>query len=177
MLSIGVANKPENKKPKAADFLREALELLSEKVGAKFEAKISDDDQIVEINLDKIIENVEVANITDEAQIGSLPVYPEIPADKKYVPFSIYPFMLRDIAVWVPENLSEENVLDVINAEAGELLVNTKLFDVYSKEGRTSYAFRLVFQSHEKTLTDDEVNVIMDRIMEKMNEEMKWEVR
>ena len=49
-----------------------------------------------------------------------------------------------------------------------------------NKEGepvKTSYALRLVFQSDERTLTDDEVTQIMQNITTEMNGMEGWEVR
>jgi phenylalanyl-tRNA synthetase beta subunit len=51
--------------------------------------------------------------------------------------------------------------------EGGNLLLRVDLFDTYTKkedEAITSFAFRLVFESPGKTLTDDEVNAIMQKI-------------
>ena len=59
---------------------------------------------------------------------------------------------------------------------ANDLLVRHSLFDTFKKDGRISYAFRLIFQSMEKTLTDTEINAIM----EKIGSDIKvagWEVR
>jgi len=96
----------------------------------------------------------------------------------KFKSISLYPFMLRDIAVWVPNTEDENSVLNLIKENAGDLLVQTKLFDVYRPEGKDkiSYAFNLVFQSNEKTLTDDEINVIMDKIY-KMMQSQDWQIR
>jgi len=59
----------------------------------------------------------------------------------------------------------------------GELLVREPwLIDEYKKEGRTSYAFRLVFQAFGRTLTDEEANKIMAKIGEKMAKK-GWQVR
>ncbi|MCX6719250.1 MAG: hypothetical protein NTZ38_02645, partial [Candidatus Taylorbacteria bacterium] len=61
-------------------------------------------------------------------------------------------------------------------AGANDLLARHSLFDTFKKEGKVSYAFRMIFQSMEKTLTDTEVN----GVMEKINGEVKkegWEVR
>lgn len=88
--------------------------------------------------------------------------------------------MLRDIAVWIPGTVGQDEMLmDIIKKEAGELLVNITLFDVYEKvdEKKTSYAFRLVFQSMEKTLSDDEVNPIMDKITAVLSAMEDFEVR
>jgi phenylalanyl-tRNA synthetase beta chain len=69
----------------------------------------------------------------------------------------------------------------VIRKEAGELLVSSRLFDVFTKEfpegKKDSYAFNLVFQSHEKTLSDEEVMVIMKRITKALVGQIGWVVR
>lgn len=79
-----------------------------------------------------------------------------------FAPYSPYPFISRDIALWVPEGVSAHDIETMLQIGAGELLVRLSLFDEFKKDGRTSYAFRLVFQSFERTLTDAEVNVIME---------------
>jgi phenylalanyl-tRNA synthetase beta chain len=83
--------------------------------------------------------------------------------------WSLYPFIARDIALWADENISPESIQKIIKENAGVLLVKEpRLFDTFKKEGKVSYAFRLVFQSKEKTLTDEEVAVPMQQITEKL---------
>lgn len=93
-----------------------------------------------------------------------------------FVPFSNFPSMSRDVALWVSEGTTAADVEEVLNAHAGELRVRTTLFDEFTKDGRTSYAFRLVFQSNEKTLTDEEVNGVMEAVYAAVGEQ-GWEVR
>jgi phenylalanyl-tRNA synthetase beta chain len=81
-----------------------------------------------------------------------------------YAPYSPYPFVSRDIAFWVSEDTTIEEIEKTIRAHAGALLVRLSLFDEFKKEGRVSYAFRLVFQSFEKTLTDAEVVPPMEAV-------------
>ncbi len=98
----------------------------------------------------------------------------------RYTKPSAYPFILRDIALWVPEGVTSEVVTKIITREAGELLRTKRLFDVFTKEidgiRKTSYAFNLVFQSDEKTLSDDEINAIMDCVQKALVKE-GYEVR
>jgi len=94
-----------------------------------------------------------------------------------YSPFSPYPFALRDIAVWTPEGTAADMVLETIAEEAGELLVSATLFDEFSKDGRTSFAYRLVFQSHDRTLTDEEINTVMRKVEGVLNDTSGFEVR
>ena len=98
--------------------------------------------------------------------------------DISYKPFSPYPFVLRDIAVWVPEGVESHQVIKSIKESAGEWLVRLDLFDEYRKEseGKVSYAFHLVFQSREKTLSDEEVNTVMEKVTSAVVEK-GWTVR
>ncbi|MEK9201366.1 MAG: hypothetical protein AAB944_00165, partial [Patescibacteria group bacterium] len=95
---------------------------------------------------------------------------------------SPYPFALRDISLFVPSGITSEAVLSVIAYEAGVLLVRGHLFDVFEKENsdgvkQTSYAFRLVFQSFEKTLSEGEINNVMANIVGALEKEKDWKVR
>ena len=52
-----------------------------------------------------------------------------------------------------------------------------EFFDEFKKDNKISYAFRLVFQSYDRTLTDSEVNEIMNKIIEKIQEHKDWQIR
>ncbi len=94
-----------------------------------------------------------------------------------FAPWSSYPFIARDVAVWVPEGVLSTDVMKVIKDNAGDLVARgPELFDEFKKDGKVSYAFRTVFQSYDRTLTDAEVNEIMAKIAEKIKEK-GWEVR
>ncbi|HMA78434.1 MAG TPA: phenylalanine--tRNA ligase subunit beta [Candidatus Paceibacterota bacterium] len=94
----------------------------------------------------------------------------------QYQPFSTYPYVTRDIAMWVGESTPANEVETLLNEHAGPLRVRTTQFDEFTKDGRTSLGFRLVFQSKEKTLTDSEVNAVMETIYTAVSER-GWEVR
>lgn len=105
----------------------------------------------------------------DNLSKANLESYGKEYVPKRYVlgafkPFSSYPFITRDIALWVPSGTKPETVEQTIRKEGGPLLVRLDRFDEFTKEGRTSYAFRLIFESMERTLTDKEVNTSMERI-------------
>ena len=96
--------------------------------------------------------------------------------EKIFQPISQYPFVLRDIALWVPSQIEAFSIENLIQDTAGSLLAKITLFDEFKKEERTSYAFHLVFQSFEKTLSDEEVTAIMKTI-ETALKERGFEVR
>lgn len=94
-----------------------------------------------------------------------------------YCHFSPYPFVLRDIAVWTPAGTRSDAVKHMIEEQSGELLSRIDLFDTFTKEGRTSYAFHLVFQSFDRTLSDEEINPIMERCAAYLKAQNGFEVR
>ncbi|QSH39412.1 phenylalanine--tRNA ligase subunit beta [Candidatus Kaiserbacteria bacterium] len=126
-------------------------------------------DETLEWNLDTVLETA--------PELDAYPNVPTVADAVSYKPFSQYPFMLRDIAVWVPESTTEESVREVIETHASDLLQRCDMFDVFTKDGRTSYAFHLVFQSMDETLTDEKVGVIMSGIEDEMSAQNGWEIR
>lgn len=109
------------------------------------------------------------ASTHDNLSVAKLEEYgasytPVVPKQGAYKPFSIYPFITRDIALWVPRGTEASTIAETIRNNAGDLLVRLDQFDQFEKEGRVSLAFRLVFESQDRTLTDAEANAIMERI-------------
>lgn len=94
----------------------------------------------------------------------------------RYQSYSRYPSITRDIALWVPAQTAADDVQSVIKDAAGNLCVRIDLFDEFKKEEKTSYAFRLVFQSSEKTLTDAEINAEMENVYTHVKSK-EWVVR
>jgi phenylalanyl-tRNA synthetase beta chain len=96
----------------------------------------------------------------------SATIYDQLPLSGavRYASFSRYPSIMRDMALWTPIGTSADELLELIKQNAGPLLIRCEKFDEFVKGERISYAFRLVFQSFEKTLTDTEVNAIIEQI-------------
>jgi len=92
--------------------------------------------------------------------------YQDLPLSNalRYQSFSKYPYIVRDIALWVPAGTEADEVLKIIELEAGNLCVRKELFDRFEKAERVSLAFRLIFQSFKRTLTEEEVHTIMEKI-------------
>jgi len=95
--------------------------------------------------------------------------------------FSVYPYILRDIAVWTPEGTTAETVESHIRNNLSNELQVVTLFDRFEKEiegsKKVSYAFRLVFQSFEKTLSDEEINIQMSALEKAFSAISGYEVR
>lgn len=82
-----------------------------------------------------------------------------------FIHWSQYPFITRDISVWVPIDITDNLVLENIKNSINNLVVvGPNLFDKFSKDGKNSYAFRMVFQAKDRTLTDTEIAEVMQKI-------------
>ena len=94
---------------------------------------------------------------------------------------SKYPAAIRDIAVLVNRGDRVVDVLNVINSVGNELVRDVDLFDMYEggeiPRNKKNLAFHVVYQSDERTLTDEEVDKTHNRIVREINKKMGWEVR
>jgi phenylalanyl-tRNA synthetase beta chain len=92
-----------------------------------------------------------------------------------------FPANRQDVAVVVPEEVEAGAIVAVAQAAGGGELREARVFDVYRGDqvgaGRKSVAVHLVFQSPERTLTDDEANAVRGRIVAALAEELGGELR
>lgn len=99
-------------------------------------------------------------------ETSSAATYTDLPLSttERYQAFSRQPYIVRDVALWVPADTNADAVRENIKAQAGELCTTVRLFDTFEKEGKKSLAFRLIFQSFERTLTEVEANAAMEKV-------------
>ena len=94
---------------------------------------------------------------------------------------SRFPEVRRDIAVLVDSNLSVATLIARVKEEAGSLLENVKVFDVYVGKGidshRKSIALGLTFQHLSRTLTDVEITVEVEKIASILKRTFNAELR
>jgi phenylalanyl-tRNA synthetase beta chain len=93
---------------------------------------------------------------------------------KMYKAISRYPSIVRDMALVVDTDVSNQGVLEILKSYP--LISEVKLFDVYSGKqvaaGKKSLAYRLVYQSHKHTLTDEEVNKVQEQVLARLAKEL-----
>jgi phenylalanyl-tRNA synthetase beta chain len=89
-------------------------------------------------------------------------------------PISAYPAVVEDLAFVVAEAVSAQQVAGAIRQAGGDLLTEVDLFDLYRgqpiPEGQKSLAYKLTYQSLEKSLTDEEVAAARNRIIRQVGE-------
>ena len=90
----------------------------------------------------------------------------------KFKEISKFPSISKDLAILIDKNISADEIAKVIKKAAGSLLTNTEIFDVYEgkniPEGKRSIAYSLSFGANDRTLTDEEINNIMNKVIESL---------
>jgi phenylalanyl-tRNA synthetase beta chain len=96
---------------------------------------------------------------------------------KEYESISKFPSVKRDISMFVGGNVKYADIEKGIFAVGGKLVNDIELFDVFEKDDEKSMALRLEIGSREKTLTSDEIEKVMKKIVSKLENDLKVKVR
>lgn len=98
-----------------------------------------------------------------------------------YQPISKYPKITRDIALAVPENVTNAQITECILENGGKYLVEINLFDLYQGEhltkGFKSLAYNLVYSNPQATLVDEEVNAAFEKVVTKLQDDLQVTIR
>lgn len=104
---------------------------------------------VFEINLDKLLSK----------RVGNL----------KYKEISKFPNIKKDVAFVMNKDVQSKQIETTIKKAGGNLLTNIEVFDIYTGENvgenEKSIAYALTFNDSKKTLTDEEVNSIFEKII------------
>ena len=99
----------------------------------------------------------------------------------KYKEISKFPGIEKDVAFVVENKVKSEDIEKIIKSAGGKMLKQIEVFDVYTGDNlganKKSYAYNLKFENPERTLSDEEVNVVFEKIMDKVCEEVGAEIR
>jgi phenylalanyl-tRNA synthetase beta chain len=91
-----------------------------------------------------------------------------------FQPFPAVPSLRQDLAVSLPETIPAAAVLERVREAAGPVLEDVEVFDVYSGEqigaGKRSLALALTFRAGDRTLTDEDVASVRERIVAMLRE-------
>jgi phenylalanyl-tRNA synthetase beta chain len=98
-----------------------------------------------------------------------------------FEPLSRFPAIRRDLAIVVDADITYDEIRDCATTAASDLLRDLILFDVYQGEkidfGRKSLAFRLILQAFSQTLTDQDVEQTISRVLARLESEIGARLR
>ncbi len=95
---------------------------------------------------------------------------------EKMQPISSYPPVMEDLAFVVAESTPASDVAGIIRRAGAPLLTNVDLFDLYRgqpiPDGQKSLAYKVTYQSQDKSLTDDEVAAVRKKIIAQVEKDV-----
>lgn len=119
-----------------------------------------------------VVENFGLAQRTYVARIEVDSLFENADNDKKYRPLPKFPASTRDLAVMCDATLPVAEIEKIILAKGGALLENVELFDVYQGEqidsGKKSVAYALTLRAKDRTLTVEECDETMSKIVKEL---------
>ncbi len=122
----------------------------------------------------KVADAFEIAGPVGLFEINVTGLVPLAGTYKVFQSIPRFPSIVRDIALVVDAGVTNKQILDVIKGFS--LVGEVVLFDVYSGKqvaaGKKSLAYRLVYQSPDHTLTDEEVSKVQTQILAKLTKEL-----
>lgn len=100
----------------------------------------------------------------------------------KFKEVSKFPAIIRDVSFVIDNSFTPNDYYDVVRYLGGDLVEEVKLLDTYKNEekfgkDRTSYTFRIIYRSNERTLVSDEVDAIQDKIYEATQKQFGASIR
>ena len=129
----------------------------------------------------EVLQNYDISKRAFLAEINLTKITKYARENKKYVEVPKFPAVERDIAMIVDEEIAVGDIEKVITKKGKKLLESVTLFDIYrdSKlgENKKSVAYALKFRDKSKTLSDEEVNKIMDEILTELEKKFNAELR
>ena len=114
-----------------------------------------------------------------EVNLSKVTKYSKV--NKKYVEVPKFPAVERDIAIIVDEKVEVGQIEKIIIKKAKKLLEKMQLFDIYRNEklgdNKKSVAYSLIFRDKNRTLSDEEINGVMETIIGELQKTLNAELR
>ena len=116
---------------------------------------------VFEIDLDKLLDK----------KVGKM----------KYKEYSKFPNVKKDLAVVVDKEVTSAEIATLIKKAGGSTLSKIDVFDVYTgkgiEENKKSIAYSLTFEKMDRTLTDEEINESLNKIIDMLEKKLGAELR
>ena len=127
----------------------------------------------------QILNNFDVTEDTYICEINITDIIRYISKNRKYNQFSKYPKVTRDLSIIVDKNIEYDKIRNIVKKQAGNILENIELFDIYVFEkglleynNKKSVSISMVFRDSKKTLEENIIVDTMDKILKGLEKEV-----
>lgn len=124
----------------------------------------------------QVLNNYDISKRAYLAEVNITKLVKYAKANKKYVEVPKFPAVERDIAVIVDEKVEVGQIEKIVTKKAKKLLESMQLFDIYRDEklgeNKKSVAYSLIFRDKSKTLSDEEINTVMESVVSELEKSL-----
>lgn len=127
----------------------------------------------------QILNNFDVTEDTYICEINITDIIRYISKNRKYNQFSKYPKVTRDLSIVVDKDLEYDKIRNIVKKQAGSILENVELFDIYvfdkilgEYKDKKSVSISMVFRDSKKTLEEQVIVDTMDKILKGLEKEV-----
>lgn len=117
--------------------------------------------------------NYELAKPVFFFEIDLDELFKTLPAERRYRPLPKFPWVSRDISMFVPAELENQKIIEIVRTAGGDLVEEVFPFDKY----KDSVAYRVIYRNPERTLTEEEVNKKHQEITQELASKLKVRIR
>jgi len=108
-------------------------------------------------------------------------IYPVACKINKFKPLPKFPGVYRDLSLLVNQDIKSKSLIELIYACGGNILEHVKLADIYQgvqiPDGMKSISYKLLFRSQSKTLSDQDINPVMQKILDSLTKKYDANLR
>ena len=94
----------------------------------------------------------------------------------KLQPVSVFPAVRRDLALLIDDSIKYQQLEKIALKTDNKLIKNVNVFDVYKgdkiEQGKKSYALSFILQDESKTLTDELIDAVMQKLIKNYEKEV-----
>lgn len=127
----------------------------------------------------QILNNFDVTEDTYICEINITDIIRYMSKNKKYNPITKYPKVTRDLSIVVDKDLEYDRIRNIVKKQAGNILENIELFDIYvfdkgllEYNHKKSVSISMVFRDSKKTLEEQVIVDTMDKILKGLEKEV-----
>jgi phenylalanyl-tRNA synthetase beta chain len=129
----------------------------------------------------EVLENYGIGMDAFAAEIDFEKLFELIDSNRRYAPLPKFPALERDLSLVCNEEITAGSIEKCIASAGGSSVSSVKLFDIYRGpqigEGKKSVSFAVTLRASDRTLTDDEADGIIAKVMKKLSSSLGAELR
>lgn len=97
--------------------------------------------------------------------------------DIKFKSFSKFPPCFKDVSFWIRDDFNANDFYEVVRSIGGDLIEKVELIDSFSSSHKVSHCYRITYRSMDRSVTNEEINNLQERLRRDIENNLNVELR